>query len=45
MAGQVAAIDTVGRTIYLYGFGREKGLILTIICFIRQVSIKKGLPC
>ncbi|MBS7197801.1 MAG: DPP IV N-terminal domain-containing protein [Bacteroidales bacterium] len=25
VAGQVAAIDTVGRTIYLYGFGREKG--------------------
>ncbi len=26
VAGQVAAIDTVGRTIYLYGFGREKGV-------------------
>lgn len=26
VAGQVAAIDTVGRAIYLYGFGREKGV-------------------
>ena len=26
VAGQMAAIDTVGRTIYLYGFGREKGV-------------------
>jgi len=26
VAGQMAAIDTVERTIYLYGFGREKGV-------------------
>ena len=24
VAGQIAAIDTVGRTLYLYGYGREK---------------------
>lgn len=26
VAGQIASIDTLGRTVYLYGYGREKGI-------------------
>lgn len=41
VAGQMASIDTLGRTVYLYGYGREKILTHLITCSIKCILIGK----